>query len=280
MSLFVALSRTAGSIKRKLTKALRRDGYLGTINLVLRNCWYLLRSPFPNSRRNTSNAFDIEWGVDTCRLVEQGDLDVHGIHQIYAGRYEPTPAPAFREMIAALDGRYEEFTFVDIGSGKGRILLLAAEYPFRAIIGVELSPMLHQIAVHNIEKCRVRFRACENVTSTCVDAAEYRLPPGPLILYFYYPFDLPVMEKVVANIRNSLVHEPREIQVIYYNPVYSATLEKDALFVPLRRGEGFIIYSNTVVSELQVEPRIPEQLERVLRAGEVPGSERCGTGDQ
>jgi hypothetical protein len=243
------IGKRVRTTRRKVVKALQRDGYRGTVRLVLRNCWHMVRSRFPDSRRNRSNAFDLEWGVDTCQIVEQGELEVKSAHQVLAGRYEPTPAAAFREMMEALNIRHEEYTFVDIGSGKGRTLLLAAEYPFRAIIGAELSPELHGIALDNIKKCRSRFRACHNVTSICADATTFSLPACPLVVYFYDPFGSPVMEKVVANIRSSLMRHPRKILVVYYNPACAASLEKDGLFVPLRRGPCFIVYRNSAAEQ-------------------------------
>ena len=58
-------------------------------------------------------------GVDTCRFVDQGELEVDSSNRIYAGRYEPTPAVAFIDMMRTLDIRHDKYTFVNIGSGKG-----------------------------------------------------------------------------------------------------------------------------------------------------------------
>jgi SAM-dependent methyltransferase len=243
------ITRKVRTIRRQLAKAVQRDGYGGMAKLVLRNCWHTVRSRFPDATRNRSNAFDLEWGVDTCQIVEQGELDIDSTHQLYAGRYEPTPAATFRDMMETLDIRHEDYTFVDLGSGKGRTLLLAADYPFRAIVGAELSTELHRIALANIDKCRSRFRACQNVTSICVDATAFPLPAGPLVVYLYDPFGPPVMEKVAANIKASLTRNPRTIRVVYCNPSCAAILERDGLFVPCARGADFVVYRNSAVEE-------------------------------
>jgi len=52
--------------------------------------------------------------------------------------------------------RVEEFTFVDVGAGMGRAMLLAARMPFRAVVGAELNPALAKIAQRNLVLWRRR----------------------------------------------------------------------------------------------------------------------------
>lgn len=78
--------------------------------------------------------------------------------------------------------------FVDLGSGKGKSLILAADYPFKKIIGVEFPPELHQTAVRNIalfsrEKC-----IQEQIQLLCMDAEQYELPTENIVLFLYNPF--------------------------------------------------------------------------------------------
>ena len=80
--------------------------------------------------------------------------------------YQPTEPAAFHQMMDALGTDFSQFTFIDIGSGKGRVLLMAADYPFSRVIGVELLPALHRIAEQNIDKyCETR-RRCLQVESS------------------------------------------------------------------------------------------------------------------
>jgi len=239
---FAAAARLA---QRKILRSLRHKGYRETARLVLYNCWQLLRSRFSRRRdRAMPDPLDLEWGTDTAQVVEQGELEVDSPNHAFAVRYQATPPEAFQAMMAALDIRFEDYTFVDIGSGKGRALLLAADYPFRAIAGVEFSPLLHRIAADNIEKRRPAFRACRDVASIRADAAVFQLPQTPLVLYFYHPFDRPVMEKVAENIRASLAGCPRSVYIVYFNPVCGDTLERNGQFAPLHRGRDFTIYRN------------------------------------
>ena len=245
MSLFATIGHQLRLNGRKVSRAMRRDGLLGTSKLVALNCWYLTTSAFSRSKpRSSVDIFDAEWGVRTAGVVEQSELDVDSSHHLQAIRYQPTPPAKFHLMMKTFDINYLEYTFVDIGSGKGRALLLAAQYPFRAIVGVEFSSDLCEIAEANIEACRARLPACQNLTSVCEDATLFQLPETPLVLYFYHPFEQPVMDLVIANIRESVIRHPRRIVIIYYNPVCGPSLEKNELFVALHRGEDFAIYSN------------------------------------
>jgi hypothetical protein len=113
---------------------------------------------------------------------------------------------------------------VDVGSGKGRALLLACDYPFCEILGIELSPELDRVARTNIARYHgVHPRPL--VTSVQGDAAEFPWPPGPLIVYMWNAFTGPVMERVFENLEASLAQLPRELYLIYIHPELEVMLE-------------------------------------------------------
>src|SRR5260370_9926823 len=89
--------------------------------------------------------------------------------------------------MASLPIEFDKFTFVDLGSGKGRTLLMAAEYPFRRIVGVELIAELHRAARQNIREYRSPTQRCVQIDSVVVDAREFELPEEPLVLYLFNP---------------------------------------------------------------------------------------------
>jgi SAM-dependent methyltransferase len=109
-------------------------------------------------------------------------------------------------------------TFVDFGCGKGRAVLLAGEHPFRAVVGVEFSPELVEVARRNLRNCRGFAHVCCNMEVVCMDAARYEIPAGPLVLYFYNPFMEEVMQAVIERLRESLARDPRPVVVIYATP--------------------------------------------------------------
>jgi hypothetical protein len=159
--------------------------------------------------------FDWSHGVDTAGTVPLKGLKVIGVHANDGVEY----GPILEEDLALLMSCVPEpdkCTFVDFGSGKGRGLLLASHYAFRSIVGVEFAEELHKIAVRNTSTYRGRKRLCQSLTCVHCDAADFEIPKGPLVLFFYNPFRATVMTKVVENIRRSLAAAPRDIWILCY----------------------------------------------------------------
>jgi SAM-dependent methyltransferase len=147
---------------------------------------------------------------------------------VFHSPYQPTDAPLFQEMIAALREQpgfdFSQFTFIDIGSGKGRALLMASEYPFRRILGVELLPALHGKAQENIGKYRSETQRCVAIESICMDAAEFEFPAGPLLLFLFNPLPESGLRRVLANLERSLRRHRRRVYVLYHNPLLASVL--------------------------------------------------------
>jgi SAM-dependent methyltransferase len=138
--------------------------------------------------------------------------------------YQPIEADIFREIINTLAIDFNQHTFIDIGSGKGRALLLASEFPFRRIIGIELLPELNRIAEENIGKfsnAQGRTMAFESV---CGDATEFKFPDEPLVVYLFHPLTEAGFRKVLVNLQSSLKQFPRPAQIVYVNPIFEMIL--------------------------------------------------------
>jgi len=139
-------------------------------------------------------------------------------------------APAvFREMLSQLPINFRAFTFIDIGSGKGRTLLMASDFPFRRIIGVELLAELHQIARENIRRYKNEHQQSFAIESQCVDAREFEFPNDPLVLYFFNPLPQSGMKTVLSHLEQSLKACPRDAYIVYHNPEHRSLLESSFL---------------------------------------------------
>lgn len=169
--------------------------------------------------------FDARFGTDTADRVPLDKLGIADDRQRFAVEYAPTSPVRFCVKLSSLGIRFEDYVFVDLGSGKGRVLLLASEFPFRRIVGVELSEALHQTAVRNIAAYRRRTRQCRTVESIRADAASFPLPPEPLVLYLYNPFHEEILTALLANLRQSLQEHPRAVVLVYSNPVHRQLLD-------------------------------------------------------
>ena len=152
--------------------------------------------------------------------------------------YQPSAPESFHRLVGALPIAYEDYVFVDFGSGKGRSLLLAASYPFKRIIGVEYSPPLHAAAEENIAAYDAPGKKCRDITSVCADATLFPIPREPAVLYFYNPFDAVVLEPVVENICRSLTEFPRKVFVVYYNALYADVFREHGFREVLRQTDA------------------------------------------
>jgi SAM-dependent methyltransferase len=177
------------------------------------------------------------------RIVRLATLDIDSPNWPHGVYYEPINPATFRDMMAAARLDCARFTFIDFGAGKGRGLLLAAEFPFRKIIGVEFAPQLVEIAWQNLARCRVPRRQCRDVEVVLADAAQFPLPDGPLALLFNNPFEEPVMAAVIANLRRSLEVRPRAAVVLCTYPYLDRLWSRLAVLRRGTEGRNFVIYA-------------------------------------
>jgi len=173
--------------------------------------------------------FDHAHGVDTAGLVSLDTLEVVGSHRIEGTAYRGCDPVLFREQIAALGIDFPQYTFIDLGCGKGRSLLIAAQFPFRQVRGVEFAPDLLAVAEKNIAVDRGPRRCCD-VRADLADAAEYPIPDGPLVVFIHNPFGGAVMDRVLANLTQSYREQRRDIWIVYWagtagKPVVAAFLK-------------------------------------------------------
>lgn len=124
----------------------------------------------------------------------------------------------FEDVLGSFDVVFKDYTFIDFGSGKGRALLLASEFPFKQIIGLEFSPQLHQIAENNIRRYRSTSQQCSNIQCLNLDLVDFNLPNEPLVLFFFDPCRVRVLSKIVSRIGQSLLDHPRPLYVAYVAP--------------------------------------------------------------
>jgi hypothetical protein len=187
--------------------------------------------------------YDLIHNVDTRRPANIHNLDVVGNNRHFGMPYSVTLPKSLRTVLKGLPEFSSDTTFVDIGSGKGCTLLVASRFPFRKILGVEFASELCQIAEKNIASYRGP-QACKDISVLQMDAAEFRFPDGPLLLYFFNPFQASIMDKVLDNLSQSLASDPRPVTLIC-----DAMYHKDSImriFRPQQTARicGFSVYAN------------------------------------
>ncbi|HEY2646328.1 MAG TPA: class I SAM-dependent methyltransferase [Candidatus Acidoferrales bacterium] len=185
--------------------------------------------------RAAIHPFDRKFGTDTGGYLPPEDLVTGHAHDVLNYGYSAIAPSVFREAfrrwmetLPAVSGRIEAYSFVDVGAGKGRAILLAAEQPFRKVIGVELNPDLASIARRNVglsyERSKARIRVVQE------DAANFRWPRGPLLVYFYNPFDCSLIEQLAESLAAAGRSNRGPVDLLYVNPTCAHVLTAKSLF--------------------------------------------------
>jgi SAM-dependent methyltransferase len=186
--------------------------------------------------RQAIHPFDLKYGTDTGGYLSPGEIGSGGIHDAMNNGYSAVAPSVFREACrrwrATLPSaaRIEAYTFVDIGAGKGRALLLAAELPFRKVIGVELSEELARIAQKNITLWKRLARPRTKIRVMHEDAAEFRWPRTPLLVYLNNPFECALVERLASRLAAAAASGPRLIDILYLNPACTDALVQRGFF--------------------------------------------------
>jgi SAM-dependent methyltransferase len=216
------------------------------VNLV----YYLFKRRHGGPEAPGSDSFDQKYGTETSGIREIGSLDIAGTSARFAVRYQPSSEESVNALIDGLGIDYDRFSFIDYGSGKGRVLLIAAAFPFASVTGVEFSPELQEIAARNVARLPASMNPDGRVRSVCCDAAEFEPPAGDLVCYFYNPFDAPVMKRVVDRLLAHHRRQPCRILVLYVDPRHRGLFEETGQFEAVGGDASMLILSTLERSDL------------------------------
>ncbi|MGO8760309.1 MAG: class I SAM-dependent methyltransferase [Terracidiphilus sp.] len=205
--------------------------------------------------------FDLEFGVRTSGLVAGRHLGSGHRHDRHITAYFAV-APSVFEGILVRWRRFrplapiDAYTFVDLGAGMGRALLLAAAYPFRAVVGVELHPTLTRIARGNLALWRAAGRARVPTRVYCRDAAEFPLPHGPCVVFLFNPFGAPVLRRTLRSWSRTLSGRAQPLDILYVNNEQEDVLKREPGFERLFHGQIRRSHTDTLADRtiLQRQP--------------------------
>jgi SAM-dependent methyltransferase len=187
--------------------------------------------------RHAVHPFDLNYGTDTGGYLRPDEIGSGGIHDAMNNGYSAVAPSVFREAcrrwretLPSSAARLEAYTFVDVGAGKGRALLLAAELPFRKIIGVEVNDALAEIAERNIRLWNRLARPRAKIRVVHEDAATFRWPRTPLLVCFNNPFDCALVELLASRLAAAAASGPGLLDLLYVNPACAETLIRHGNF--------------------------------------------------
>ncbi len=285
---------------RLLQSSVRYYGLRRTVAQVAVAAYRFFRELLPGRRkaRYGDLDYDFDHNVDTTRA--NVGFRTQLIAALSGHQYFPTEPWLFEQMMQALsqsiqqsalssqptvpqqEPKYKdlrEFTFIDLGSGKGRCLLMAAPYGFKKIIGVEYMPEWHRVAEENIrrfaesraevypdESCGTGTPACAaemvrdedtdksvcatkaaSIKSLCMDARDFEFPAEPLVVYLFNPFPEPVLASVLERLRESFLETPRPLAVAYRFPEYESLFQKCDWLGKVAGTEQWAVYRNLII---------------------------------
>lgn len=203
--------------------ALRDLGLIGTLRAAPR--W--LFDVAERYKRNRiqrkfldQEGFDQVHGTDTAEMMMPSELghvasrSGGAVHD-----YQTLDVPELRAPLDKFQQcGFEQFTYIDIGCGKGKPLLVASEFPFRRIIGLDISETCVSIANRNIDiytggssTQKDRFSVQQ------LDAELFEFPEGDLFVFLFNPFGVDTLREVTHNLAADLRARPRRVLIAYWN---------------------------------------------------------------
>lgn len=186
-----------------------------------------------SSRQQSTHPYDRLHGVDTSGLIYPDALAAGHPNDLYSEGYYATAPSLFHSALAlwqaSLHGlSLADYTLVDLGCGKGRVLMMASEYPFPAITGVELSAKLARVARKNLARWMRTSRACSAVSVIDGDVLEFRMPEGPAVLFLFNSFEAEIMRSLLERLVEASRTRSTPIDLIYLHPEHDNLVRRTA----------------------------------------------------
>jgi SAM-dependent methyltransferase len=208
-----------GRIQEKITsvvQVLQREGVGGVAQKLGHWLHY----------HKTQPRIDATYGTDTQAWMDMEALNASGPNIAHARVYAPSPLYDAQQILKKLPIDFSEYDFVDLGSGKGMMLLVAAEFGFGQVSGVEFGRAAYEVGLENLKKFRERRPAAPPVEMHFGDAGTFPLPDRPLVVYMFNPFGVEVIQTVLAGLDLSLRSTLRDCWIVYVNPVHHDVFDK------------------------------------------------------
>ena len=239
----VKLFTIMGKIKFNVIKKLILDTVVAIKNVGMLNTSKLYISAIIDRLFYYDSEYDINESVDPRDTIPNHPSVRH------ATIYFPTRVRPFMKMLKTLNLNKSNTVFVDFGCGKGRALLLAAEFGIKKVKGIEFCDKLSSIALNNMQRysdkystSSVEFEVINN------DMSLYNLDELDNLFYLYNPCDEYILDKVIHNIIDSYSEAPRWGVIVYQNntinhpTIFDNYKELSFLFCKEFIGNKFFIY--------------------------------------
>jgi hypothetical protein len=191
--------------------------------------------------------FDQIHGVETSGLVPAANLVTGHPNDEHVTAYYGVAPSILRTLIdlwreTPPPHAIHNYSFIDIGAGKGRAMLVASELPFRQVIGIELNPTMATIAQQNLERWNQSHAADTTAPRLAPihlleqDALTFDFPTTPTLVFLFHPFEAPVLKQLLRRIETHFARRPGTLDILYVNAECRTVLDKHPAFTRLFNG--------------------------------------------
>ena len=195
--------------------------------------------------------FDINNRTNTNGLISLDKLLIKSKNKKSGRDYQATRVVPLKKLFNYIKKYHDpkSSVLVDFGSGKGRVLLVASNFCYQKVRGIEFAHALCDIAKNNLAIYTNRISSKTQFQIIESDVVDYRINSDENVFFMYNPFNESILSTIINNIVLSLSRSPRKILIIYHNPKHTAVIEGHTQFVKLEEyvfvGYKFILYSNS-----------------------------------
>lgn len=185
--------------------------------------------------RESVDDFDRQFNTSTSKVIYHYEMEeeITADRYRHATRYVPSPVKSVNKLMNYLqyEINMEDFVFIDVGSGLARNVLLASHYPFKKIIGIEISAQLHGTAQANVRNYRSPKVRCTHVDLQCVNALDFSFPDSNMVLYLYEPFSDEIAGRFFHSLENFLAGKQLAVYLVFL-PIVYPVIGKSKVFRP------------------------------------------------
>ncbi len=155
---------------------------------------------------------DKEHTWDKLLQIKTTGRDETGADQ-YHHPYEPTPYSVLERLVNS-DLIGKDDVILDYGCGKGRVDFFLSYRAKANTIGIEYDDRIYQSALENLKNVSSRVKP----QFVLANAESFEVPPEVNRCYFFNPFSVEILHKVMARIIESYYENPREMFLFFYYP--------------------------------------------------------------
>jgi hypothetical protein len=232
------------ALARQWRESLRYFGLLRHLRDVASAARNALLELLPSHRQARFGDLDYDWEHSVNTTPSNIGLRTQLMTGLTGRPYFASEPWLFEEIMRSLPIDFSQFTFIDLGAGKGRAVLMASARPFKRIVGVEFMPDLHSAAQENIARYSDDRRQCLRMEAACMDARDFQFPLEPLVIYLFNPFSEPAFVTVLENLHRSMEQAPRPVYIAYRFTEFETLLAEAAWLEKIAGTQQWAIYRN------------------------------------